>query len=206
MTWVECQQASLCGDSQPLQPHMLTPRPRCSLRAKVPGPIAHTLKRQQEKYLRSLIGLSCQSGLGARMGYLCTISEALPPPCLFSHLGWCARSKGYGEERAPREGDEKGLFASQNSFPLSRWLAAALLVKCHNESELTPVCFYLERFLGARWALCDCVSVDYFISYIWDSKWLPRMPQQRGTASHLGETCLHQGAWQSRRDKVRVPR
>lgn len=107
------------------------------------------------------------------------------PPSLFSHLGWCAGSKGYGEERAQKESNEQGPFASQNSFPPS--LAAALLVRCHSKSELTPVCFYLARFLGARWALCDCVSVYYFISYIWDSKWLPRMPQQRGTAFHLGE-------------------
>lgn len=50
-----------------------------------------------------------------------------------------------------------------------------------------PVCFQRARFLGARWALCDCMSMDYFISYIWDSKWLPRMPQERGAASQLGE-------------------
>lgn len=64
--------------------------------------------------------------------------------------------------------------------------AAALFMKCHNKSELTPVCSYRARFLGARWVLCDCVSVDYFISYIWDSKWLPRTPQEGGTPSQLG--------------------
>lgn len=67
------------------------------------------------------------------------------------------------------------------------WLAAALFMKRHNNSELTPVCSYQARFLGARWALCDCMSVDYFISYIWDSKWPPRMPQERDTASQLGD-------------------
>jgi hypothetical protein len=61
-----------------------------------------------------------------------------------------------------------------------------MIMKCHNKSELMPVCFYLARFLGARWAFCDCMSVDYFISYIWDSKWLPRMPQERDTAFQLG--------------------
>lgn len=66
------------------------------------------------------------------------------------------------------------------------WLAAALFMKCHNNSELTPVCSYQAGFLGARWALCDCISVDYFISYIWDSKWSPRMPQERDTTSQLG--------------------
>lgn len=60
-------------------------------------------------------------------------------------------------------------------------------MKCHNNSELTPVCSYHAEFLGARWALCDHISVDYFISYIWDSKWPPRMPQERGTASQMGE-------------------
>lgn len=63
---------------------------------------------------------------------------------------------------------------------------AALFMKCHNKSELTPVCSYRARFLGARWVLCDYVSVDYFISYIWDSKWLPRTPQEGGTPSQLG--------------------
>lgn len=171
--------------------HMFTLSPRCSLASlSLAGLLCfllwHTLLQgNRKKIMRSLIGLSCHSDLGAGIIYLCMVSGAFPP-CLFSHLGWCTRSKG--EKRAQKESSETGPFASQNSFPLS--LAAALLVRCHSKSELTPVCFYLARFLGARWALCDCVSVDYFISYIWDSKWLPRMPQQRGTAFHLGEPAF----------------
>lgn len=167
-----------------LETHMITLSPRCSLASFL---LWHILLQgnKKKKILRSLIGLSCQPGLGARMGYLCMVSGALPtkpfltPRMVFGKQGmW----RGVSTKRGS---NEQGPFASHNSFPPS--LAAALLVRCHSKSELTPLCFYLARSLGARWALCDCVSVDYFISYIWDSKWLPRMPQQRGTAFHLGE-------------------
>lgn len=103
MTWVECQQASLCGDSHPLPSRTLIHSPRSSL-ASIPLAgllwlwLWHTLFKIKLKKKSWGHLLGCPVSLVWGIERDASVWFLRPfPSCLFSYLGWCARSKVQGD-------------------------------------------------------------------------------------------------------------